>query len=286
MWIDMETDSFFYRLFNDLPQAFFELIGEPAERAKSYRFDSVELKKAYRIDGLFLPSKRTLPIYFVEVQFQRRASFYANLFAKVFTYLNENDPMQEWVAVAIFPTGNEEPVHHAPYEDLLASRRVKRVYLENVTTAKDSPVGLEVLQLLFASEVEAQHLAPRVVRKAKAELADSDLQAKVVELVERVLMTRFTGLDVEEIRMKFKLHDIRKSKAWQQLRDEGLKEGREEGREKGREEGREEGDARRLKKTIETLLGKGKTLGEIADLLDIPVKELRQVARNGTHRKT
>src|SRR5437879_10177668 len=103
----METDSFFYRLFNDLPQTLFELIGLPAARAKAYRFDSVELKKAFRIDGLFVPKKRTLPVYFAEVQFQRRQKFYANLFAKVFSYLDENDPKQEWVAVAIFPTRKE-----------------------------------------------------------------------------------------------------------------------------------------------------------------------------------
>jgi len=54
----VETDSFFYRLFKELPQTLFELIGQPAAQAKSYRFDSVELKKALRIDGLFLPRKR------------------------------------------------------------------------------------------------------------------------------------------------------------------------------------------------------------------------------------
>jgi hypothetical protein len=36
----------------------------------------------------------------VEVQFQRLPKFYANLIAKVFCYLDENDPTQEWVAVA------------------------------------------------------------------------------------------------------------------------------------------------------------------------------------------
>src|ERR1043166_9117673 len=100
----MESDSFFYQLFQNLPQTLFELLGLPASRAKAYRFDSVELKKSFRIDGLFVPKRRSLPLYFVEVQFQRRPNYYANLFAKVFTYLNENDPRQEWVAVAIFPS--------------------------------------------------------------------------------------------------------------------------------------------------------------------------------------
>ena len=163
----METDSLFCQLFKQLPQTFFELLGLPAKRSKSYRFDSVELKKSLRIDGLFLPNRRTLPLYFVEVQFQRIPTFYANLFAKVFCYLDENDPRQEWVAVAIFASRKEEQKHLAPYEDLLQSPRVKRIYLDQHPVSEDPPVGLGMLQLLFASVNEAQDLAPRVVQKAK-----------------------------------------------------------------------------------------------------------------------
>jgi predicted transposase/invertase (TIGR01784 family) len=264
----MESDSFFYQLFQNLPQTLFELLGLPASRAKAYRFDSVELKKSFRIDGLFVPKRRSLPLYFVEVQFQRRPNYYADLFAKVFTYLNENDPRQEWVAVAIFPSRGEEPKHQGPYEDLLRSKRVKRIYLDDIKDAKNPPVGLGLVQLLFASESKSQQLAPRIVEQAKADLDDSDLQAKVVELVERALMSRFPGVGVEDIRMKFKLHDIRKSKAWQELREEGHKEGIKEG------------EDRRLRQTIKTLRAKRKTLDEIADLLDIPVNELQRVIDN------
>ncbi len=110
----METDSFFCQLFKQLPQTLFELIGLPAEQAASYRFDSVEVKKPFRIDGLYIPRKPNLPLYFVEVQFRRLAKFYANLFSKVFCYLEENDPAQDWVAVAIFPTRKSEQQNLAP----------------------------------------------------------------------------------------------------------------------------------------------------------------------------
>ena len=270
----METDAFFYQLFNQLPQTLFELIGLPAARAKAYRFDSVELKKAFRIDGLFVPKRRTLPLY-VEVQFQRVQTFYANLFAKVFSYLEENDPGHDWVAVAIFASRKEEPKDLEPYEDLLQSKRVMRVYLEDLSPLKNPPVGLGLLQLLLASEREAEALVPRLAKKAESGLHDSDLQAKVVELLERLLMIRFPGLTVEDIRMKFKLHDIRESKAWQEIHEQGLAEGRT----KGLAEGRAEGDARRLKKIIETLLAKRKSLQEISDLLDIPLDQLRQAMK-------
>jgi predicted transposase/invertase (TIGR01784 family) len=125
---------------------------------------------------------------------------------------------------------------------------------------------MSVLRLLFASEEEAIQLAPRIVQKSKTEFADSELQAKVVELVERLLMTRFAGYDVEGIRMKFKLHDIRKSKAWQQLREEGVKEGREEGK------------TRTKRELVQKWTAKGMTDKEIAELLDVSVAEVRKLA--------
>jgi predicted transposase/invertase (TIGR01784 family) len=173
----METDSFFCQLLKQLPQTLFELIGLPASQAKSYRFDSVEVKKSLRIDGLFLPRKADLPLYSVEVQFHRLQKFYANLFAKVFCYLEENDPKQEWIAVAIFPSRKAEPKHLGPYEDLLKGSRVKRIFLDEFPMPPDPPLGLGMLQLVSAPLGEVPNLVVRLRQKAQAELADNDLGA-------------------------------------------------------------------------------------------------------------
>jgi predicted transposase/invertase (TIGR01784 family) len=68
----MKTDSRFYRLFQEIPSIFFELIGNSPQLAELYQFSSVEVKQtALRIDGVFLPNQNTdNPIYFLEVQFQ------------------------------------------------------------------------------------------------------------------------------------------------------------------------------------------------------------------------
>ncbi|AKG24268.1 hypothetical protein IJ00_25755 [Calothrix sp. 336/3] len=66
----MKTDSIFYRLFQEFPNIFFELIGNSAATATGYEFSSVEVKQtAFRIDGVFLPDVEEKPIYFVEIQF-------------------------------------------------------------------------------------------------------------------------------------------------------------------------------------------------------------------------
>ena len=253
----METDAFFYQLFNQLPQTLFELLGLPAARAKAYRFDSVELKKAYRIDGLFVPKKRKLPVYFVEVQFQRSSRFYANLFAKVFCYLEENDPTQEWMAVAIFPSRGEDVVDQRPFEDLLGSKRVRRIYLDELPLSARATPGLGILKMLSVPPDQVKGLAHKVIGAAGA------AGPVVIELVEELLIRRFAALSREEIRTMFKLTDIRKTRVWQEAH----------------EEGEQEGEVKLLRKLIGKWIDQGKTYKAIADLLEIPVEEVRRLAK-------
>lgn len=79
----VKTDSIFYRLFQELPSIFFELIGNPPQTAETYQFSSIEIKQtAFRIDGVFLPKQgEENPIYFVEVQFQADTEIYSRLFS-------------------------------------------------------------------------------------------------------------------------------------------------------------------------------------------------------------
>lgn len=262
----METDAFFYRLFSQLPQTLFELLGLPAAQAKAYRFDSVELKKAFRIDGLFVPKKRNLPLYFVEVQFQRSPKFYANLFAKVFSYLEKNDPAQEWIAVAIFPTRNEEPTHLGPYEDFLESKRVRRIYLDELGASATLTPGLGILNLLSVPPGEVKAFTHRLV-----ESAQGGVGPKVIELVEELLIRRFADLTREEIRTMFKLTDIRKTRVWKEAHGEGKEQGKEEGKIAAKQE------------WIKKWLARGMSEKQIADLLEVDVKEVRRFANGKTH---
>lgn len=172
----METDSFFCQLFKHLPGTLFELLGMPGEMANAYRFDSVELKKAFRIDGLFLPAETGLPLYFVEVQFQLVPNFYANLFAKVFCYLEENNPAQEWNAVAIFASRDVEPKQLGPYEDLLNSPRVKRIYLNERKELPTPSFGLDLLKLLFVDKDQERPLVGKLVHRAETEILERNFR--------------------------------------------------------------------------------------------------------------
>jgi predicted transposase/invertase (TIGR01784 family) len=261
----METDSFFWKLLKQLPQTLFELLGLPLQQAHRYRFDSVEVKKSFRIDGLFLLRKRGLPLVFVEVQFHRSPAFYANLFAKVFYCLEDNDPGQDWLAVALFSSRSMEPKELGPYEALLQSKHVRRIYLDEYPMPAQPTLGLAILQLIAAPVHQLRGLVARLLQRAQEEHADSELGAKTVELMEELLMRRFAQLSREEIRAMFELEDLRKTRVWQ--------EAEEEGREKGREERSEE--------LVRKWLARGMPPKEIAALLDISVQEVRRLSKNG-----
>ncbi len=130
----MKTDSIFYRLFQELPNIFFELIGNSPDEASSYEFASVEIKQtAFRIDGVFIPAQGSdNPIYFVEVQFQPDSEFYARFFAEIFLYLRQNKPRNDWRAVVLYPTQSLNTGDRKHYRELFASQRVSRVYLDEL----------------------------------------------------------------------------------------------------------------------------------------------------------
>jgi predicted transposase/invertase (TIGR01784 family) len=264
----METDSFFCNLFKKLPQTLFELLGLPDELARWYHFDAVELKKALRIDGLLQPTKPGLPLYFVEVQTYSLATFYANLFAKVFCFLQENDPAQDWAAVAIFSSRGVEPKHRRPYDALLRSDHVHRIYLDELPMSANSPLGLRILQLVSAPEGAMRDLVGELVNRVERRIADSEKQRIVIELVEEILLRRFTQLDREEVRKMFQLHDLRESKVWQ------------EARQTGREEGREEGKTDVLRDLVRKWRARGMSAKEIAELMELPIQTIRRLMRS------
>src|SRR5688572_20715982 len=112
-----------------MPQSYFEVIAAPAETALDYTFASEELKQAgLRLDGVFLPRRSELPVHFVEVYFYQTPQAYANLFAKVFLWLLTHNPAQDWHATIIFASRRLEPLENRPYQALLASDHVSRIY--------------------------------------------------------------------------------------------------------------------------------------------------------------
>lgn len=258
----MHTDSWFYRFLKAWPAGFFGLLGLPASVAERYTFDSVELKKSgWRIDGVMRPKDPSDPFYVIEFQAYDLATFYANLFCKVFGFLELNDPAQDWRAVAIFLERSLEPDHLGPYEDLLNSARVRRVYLDELSPGNDPPLALGIWQLVSAPEDRIKQLLPNLIDKARNELSDRTLSTKVIELVQEILLRRFVNLNQQELMRMVKLHDLRESKAVQEVCELTRRE-----------------SERETKKAIaKNLLMAGMTPAAIAKAVGLPLKEIRRL---------
>jgi len=252
----MKTDSIFYQIFQRLPGTFFEIIGEPEELGQAYNFQSVEIKETVkRIDGVFLPTvDDERPIYFVEVQFQPDSEFYYRFFTEIFLYLGQNKPKKRWYAVAVFRRRSIEPEVPIEYECLVPSQQVRRLYLDELGEAANQSVALGMVQLVVEAEATAQQQALELIQKAQ-QLEDEALRRNVLELIETILVYKFTSKSRQEIEAMFGLSDLKKTRVYQEAQEEVKLE------------------------TVPRLLHLGLTVEQIAEALDLDVELVRQAAK-------
>jgi predicted transposase/invertase (TIGR01784 family) len=258
----MITDPLFYRLFATSPETFFLLLGmsidDAREMAARYEYQAIEFKEtSHRTDGVFLPKEPSLPIYFLEVQFYSLPSVFADLLAKAYTYLKQNDPAQPFRGVVLFASRALEPADVTPYRPLLEARYVQRYYLDELQEVPNSPLGLSILQLIGRAESEAAATARDIVVRAKAEITDAALRADVIELIETVIMYKLAGATREEIQTMLQISDLRNTRVYQEALEEGERKG--------------------LARAVVKLAEKQMSADEIAKFLDVEIEFVRQV---------
>jgi predicted transposase/invertase (TIGR01784 family) len=234
----MRTDTIFYQLFLTFHGLLFELIGQPLEQAEHYKFTSVEVKeKAFRFDGIFMPDNRDQPIYFVEVQFQDQPNFYWEFIAEINIYLNQYQPVQDWQAVAIFAKRSLEVKTLTAYqEEFINSGRIVQIYLDEISPAS---IGMDLVKLIVSKKSQAPELVSGLMQRTRTEIVDATIKRDIVELLETVLLSKFSNLTRQEIEAMFLLSDIKQTRVYQDARQEGRQEGIQEGIQKGIQKGRQ-----------------------------------------------
>ena len=165
----MKTDSLFYRLFQEFPDIFFELIGITPEIASNYQFSSVEVKQtAFRIDGVFLPNLESNRIYFVEVQFQPQQEFYSRFLAEIFLYLRQNKPENDWSAIVLYPSSSTDAGNIKHYREFFDSGRIRRIYLNELSgEVFDNSIAIKTLKLIVAPESKTVEQARELVKRVR-----------------------------------------------------------------------------------------------------------------------
>jgi predicted transposase/invertase (TIGR01784 family) len=228
----MHTDTIFYQIFLTFHTLLFELLGQPIENAEGYQFTSVEVKeKAFRFDGIFMPNSEEKPIYFVEVQFQNKPEFYWELITEINIYLNQYKPEQDWQAVALFAKQSLDVERLTNYQqELVNSGRIKRIYLDEIPSGS---IGMGLIELIVSKENQSQELVKTLMARTKTEVSNDSEKQGIIELLESVLMSKFSQLSRQEIEAMFLVSDIKQTRVYQEAKQEGEQEGRKEGRQEG-----------------------------------------------------
>jgi predicted transposase/invertase (TIGR01784 family) len=224
----MHTDTIFYQIFLTFHTLLFEILGEPTENATDYKFTSVEVKeKAFRFDGIFMADSVEKPIYFVEVQFQPKPDFYWELIAEINIYLNQFKPVQDWQAVALFAKRSLDVGALTAYQqELINSGRIKRIYLDELPPGS---IGMGLIELIVSQEVQAPELVKTLLDRTKTEVENDREKQGIIELLETVLLSKFSQLSRQEIEAMFLVSDIKQTRVYQEAKQEGREEGRQNG---------------------------------------------------------
>jgi predicted transposase/invertase (TIGR01784 family) len=208
----MRTDTLFYQLFQKFPSLIFELIG--LEVQAEYSFISVEVKeRAFRFDGIFMPTSLSKLIYFLEIQFQPKSDFYWEFLSEIFLFLNQQKPIQDWKAVAIFGNRKLDVKALTPIQsELIASGRIIRIYLDELP--KSTSIGVNIARLItFPSDEQ-------IVKVSIAAMDLASLPADVVSFIETVLVYKFPKLSRKEIEEMFTLDDLRQTRVYQEAQQD------------------------------------------------------------------
>ncbi len=266
----MKTDSIFYRLFQEFPSIFFELINLRPETANLYQFSSVEVKQtAFRIDGVFLPiQNEDNPIYFVEVQFQPDLDIYSRIVSEVFLYLRQNKCKNTWQGVVIYPNRNTDTGDTKDCHEFFTSQRITRIYLNELGEIASLPIGIATIKLIVENEDTAISIARELINRTR-ETDDLPLRQKqLLELIETILVYKFPKMSRKEIETMFGLSDLKQTRVYQ----EGKEEGKEEGTRTGRLEAKLE--------AVPKLFALGLTEEQIAEVLGLDIAQVQQGRKN------
>ncbi|MTJ47096.1 Rpn family recombination-promoting nuclease/putative transposase [Dolichospermum sp. UHCC 0259] len=216
----MHTDTIFYQIFLTFHTLLFEILGEPTENARDYKFTAVEVKeKAFRFDGIFIADSVEKPIYFVEVQFQPKPDFYWELIAEINIYLNQFKPVQDWQGVALFPKRSLDIGELTAYQqELINSGRIKRIYLDELPPGS---IGMGLIELIVSKEAQAPELVKTLLDRTKKEVQNDREKQGIIELLETVLLSKFSQLSRQEIEAMFLVSDIKQTRVYQEAKQEG-----------------------------------------------------------------
>jgi predicted transposase/invertase (TIGR01784 family) len=232
----LKTDTIYYQLFKRFPSLIFTLVEHQPERAREYRFESIEVKEtSYRIDGVFLPPEGASPriVYFAEVQFQSDESLYFRFSSESLVFLHRNqDLFDDWFGVFIFASRSIEPGNTHIHRSMLNGPQVQRIYLDELGDLSKQSIGIRLMQLTITPEKQAPEQARELIRQANQEDTGSLSKKEIIDMICTIAVYKFSKLSRDEVEAMLGLR-LEETRVYQEASAEGRAEGRQEGEQAG-----------------------------------------------------
>ena len=118
----------------------------------------------------------------------------------------------------------------------------------------------------------------RVRRYAENVSLSEAVEQAITECIKEGILSEFFSKNRTEAK-KVSIYEYDEEKVMRMMREAAREDGWEEGLQKGREEGIKEGIEQKLKGLICKKLAKGKTLEEIAEILEEPLERIQTLAK-------
>ncbi|KHG38930.1 hypothetical protein OA07_26725 [Aphanizomenon flos-aquae 2012/KM1/D3] len=238
----MKTDKLFYRIFLNQPDLIAELIpGIPSDCEFEYSAPVLKEKET-RLDGLLTPisNNSDVPLIFLAAQMQRDIKFYNRYFRGIFSYIDQYEISENWRGLLILLNKRLELGSELPHRNLLNSQ-VERLYLEDLLHQDDLSPNLALLRLIVTPKDQAGLAARKILNSVSTE---AEFQLKL-DLVESILVNKFTQLTLEEIQkmLNLKEADITQTRFYQEVLEIGEKKGLQQGVQQGLQQGVQQGEA-------------------------------------------
>ncbi|MBE9260249.1 DUF2887 domain-containing protein [Dolichospermum sp. LEGE 00246] len=236
----MKTDKLFYRIFLNQPDLIAELIpGIPSDCEFEYSAPVLKEKET-RLDGLLTPisNNSDVPLIFLAAQMQRDIKFYNRYFRGIFSYIDQYEISENWRGLLILLNKRLELGSELPHRNLLNSQ-VERLYLEDLLHQDDLSPNLALLRLIVTPKDQAGLAARQILNSVSTE---AEFQLKL-DLVESILVNKFTQLTLEEIQkmLNLKEADITQTRFYQEVLEIGEKKGLQQGLQQGVQQGLQQG---------------------------------------------
>jgi len=158
----------------------------------------------------------------------------------------------------------EKPFYLAEFQELLTSQRVQRIYLDELPEAADRSLGVKIVKLVIEPAETAAEQARQSIAMARQQLSDPTVLRDLISLIETIIVYKLPQKSREEIAAMLNLSELRQTRFYQEVKQEGLEEGLEQGEQQAKLE------------AIRRMIAFGMNLETIAQLLDLSPEFVRQ----------